>query len=111
MNKIISLLIRRLEKEGVPRSVINTLLQGQPIRDEQLSFIVLEEARKLKPEILVEKEYGGLNSEPVYATILALGDKLIVYTASPREHEVRMLDKSLYPEAVWVVDEFIKRNI
>ncbi|GEM_PF-2064480 len=107
---IISLLIRRLLEAGVRRSSIDKLLSGQPVRDEVEAFIVLDETRRLNPRILLEREYGGLDTEPVYATILGLGDKLVVYLASPMEHEVRLLDNTMYAEAIWIVDEFIKRN-
>ena len=109
-NKIVSVLIKRLSRIGIDRNTIDKLLSGLPIKQEETAFIILDEARKLNPQVLVEKEYGGLNTEPVYATILSLGDKLIIYMASPREHEIRLLDNTMYAEALWIINEFIKRN-
>ena len=110
-NKMISILIKRLAQAGIERDTIDKLLSGLPIKEEVTAFVILDEARKLNPQVLVEREYGGLNTEPVYATVLALENKLIVYLASPSEHEIRLLDNTMYAEALWIVDEFIKRNI
>lgn len=110
VNKIISILIKRLTRIGIDKNTINKLLSSLPIKEEETAFIILNEVRKLNPQILIEKEYGGLNTEPVYATMLSLGDKLVIYMASSREHEIRLLDNTMYIEALWIIDEFIKRN-
>ncbi len=109
-NKIVSVLIKRLSRIGIDRNTIDKLLSGLPIKHEETAFIILDEIRKLNPQVLIEREYGGLNTEPVYVTILSFGGRLVVYMASPSEHEIRLLDDTMYAEALWIIDEFIKRS-
>ncbi|MCD6488787.1 MAG: hypothetical protein J7K21_06140 [Desulfurococcales archaeon] len=105
---VLNKLLRRLEKKGIKRRYIEALLSGEFVKDEYVSWIVIEEARKLDPEIVLEDEIGGIDVEPVYVLLLKIEDILIGYCAAPNKHQVKIYDKVRKQQAINELTSFLE---